>query len=67
MSPSFENLPEEEHYEEEEEDEEDEDDIDFSGSCSSFSVREYHCVQILTFALQHRSPRAVRGSTRGRA
>lgn len=34
MSPSFENLSEEEHSEVEEEEEENEDDLDFSGLCS---------------------------------
>lgn len=41
MSPGFENLPDEEHYEEEEEDEEDEDDIDFSGSHESSRLLSY--------------------------
>jgi hypothetical protein len=41
MSPSFENLPEDHHYEEEDEDEEDEDDLDFSGLCSLCSVSDF--------------------------
>ena len=60
MSPSFENLPEDEHYEEEEDDdEEDEDDIDFSGLCPWFSASALRPRAGVDSRAPHRSQRTI--------